>query len=154
MSDEIPGDWKPGVQLNPLKGYEELRDVLDPVTGRMIGRFGIMGMTIEEASRHAAVWWDKTGRVAMPDYNKSDEYLNAYGMKSGIFLGLPWAELNRGERIRIVKVWHHEIGIPKHGMGITQAKDLDNAIKSIQKEKIREFDLDRIFGAPERETQH
>ena len=154
MSDDFDDNFKPGVQLNPLKGYEELRDVLDPVTGRMIGRYGVTGLTIEEASRHAAAWWNKTGRVAMPDYNKSDQYLNDYGMKSGILLGLPWAKLNRGERIRVVKVWHHEIGIIKYGMGISNDKDLNNALKTIEQEKIRSFDLGRLFGPPDGEAQH
>lgn len=156
MSDDTFGDdWKPGVQLNPLYGYEELRDIVDPVTGRMIGIHGITGMTIEEASRTAAVWWDQKGRVNMPDYGKSDQYLNDYGMKSGILLGLPWARLNRGERIRVVKVWHQQIGIPKHGMGVTTQKDYDNALKSIQKEnEIRQFNLAGIFGPPDGETRH
>lgn len=155
MSDYFGDDWIPGVQLNPLKGYEELGDVLDPVTGRMIGRYGVTGMTIEEATRHAVAWWDSKGRVNMPDYNKSNDYLNSYGMKSGILLGLPWARLNRGERIRVVKVWHHEIGIIKYGMGISNDKDLNNAIKSIQKEnELRAFDLGKLFGPPDGETSH
>jgi len=36
-----------GALLNPLKGYEELADILDPVTGRMMSPIG-KGMKIEE----------------------------------------------------------------------------------------------------------
>ena len=155
MIDDIPDDWIPGVQLEPLKGFEDLADVLDPVTGRMVGRFGILGMTIEEAARHAETWWDATGRRNMPDYNKPDQYLNSYGMKSGILLGLPWARLNRGERVRVVKVWHHEIGIVKHGMGITNEKEFKNVLEQeARKNRIRAFDLARVFGAGDAETRH
>ena len=155
MTDDIDDNFRPGVQLEPLKGFEELRDVLDPVTGRMLGRFGIKGLTIEEAAKHAEAWWDKTARQQMPDYNKSDEYLNSYGMKSGILLGLPWVKLNRGERVRVVKIWHNEIGIFKHGMGISTAKEKQNVLEQVEREnRIRSFDLPRIFGAPDGETQH
>ena len=157
MSDDFDDNFKPGVQLNPLKGYEELRDVLDPVTGRMIGRYGITGMTIEEAAKNAEFWWDQKARYHMPDYKKDDDYMNAYGMKSGVLRGLPWNFLNRGERIAVIKQWHTHIGIPKHGMGFSQSqgKDYEKVIREIKRqETIRSFDLGRLFGPPDGEAQH
>lgn len=156
-NDDLPDDFRPGIQLEPLKGFEELADVLDPVTGSMYGRFGIKGMTIEEAAKNAETWWNNHGRKQMPDYNKPQQYLEGYGTKSGILLGLPWAALNRGEKIRVVKVWHNEIGIPKHGMGFSshQGKDYKNVLEQAAREqRIRSFDLPRIFGTPAGETSH
>ena len=154
MIDDIGDDFIPGVLNDPLKGFEELRDILDPVTGRLVGRFGVLGLTIEEAARSAEVWWNETGRRQMPDYGKPAEYLNKYGMKSGVLLGLPWAELNRGERVRVVKVWHNEIGIFKHGMGITTEKDLKNVLEEKARERIRAFDLGRVFGTDLTTARH
>lgn len=150
MSSDITDDFKPGMQLEPLRGYEDLADILDPVTGRLIGRFGERGMKIEEAAVKAEAWWNAKGRQQMPDYGKSDQYLNDYGVRSGILIGLPWAKLNRGERIRVVKVWHHEIGIP-HGLGINNEMELKNVL---EQEKIRRYDLARIIGGDpaERDT--
>lgn len=128
--------------LNPLKGFEELQDILDPASGRLLGKFGVPGMKIEDASRLAEVWWDRKARHMMPDVRKPDAYLNKFGIKSGIINGLPWASLDRGERIAVVKNWHEHIGIPLHGMGFnnTDTKGFEN--------EIRKFDLSRIFGSP------
>lgn len=158
MADDIDDSFIPGVQLEPLKGFEDLADVLDPATGRMYGAHGVKGMTIEEAAKHAEGWWE-AHRAAMPDYGKSDDYLNSFGTKSGIMLGLPWARLNRGERIRVVKIWHQEIGIPKHGMGFNPQTKGENEYAQFLKdeqrrERIRSFDLPRIFGADNAETRH
>ena len=154
MSNDLPPDSIPGVLNDPLKGFEDLRDILDPVTGRLYGRFGVLGLTIEEAARHAEGWWDQTGRKNMPDYKADENYLNNYGIKSGILLGLPWARLNRGERVRVVKVWHNEIGIFKHGMGISNDKDLKNVLEEKARERIRAFDLGRVFGPDNSTTCH
>lgn len=150
MSNDFDDSYEPGVQLHPLKGWEDLADILDPVTGRMISPVGsLTGMTIEEATKRAWVWWEKTARFQMPDYGKSERYLNGYGMKSGVLLGRPWHELNRGEMIHVVKQWHTHIGFPMHGLSVTNEKDYKNAIKSIQEtEQIRAFDLRGIFKNP------
>jgi len=159
MSSDFDDSFIPGVQLDPLKGYEDLIDVLDPVTGRMYGAHGVLGMTIEEAAKLAEHWWETTARASMPDYNKGDDYLNSYGMKSGIMLGLPWARLNRGERIAIVKQWHTHIGIPKHGMGFNTQTKGENEYAQCPKDeqrrsRIRSFYLPRIFDANNPETRH
>lgn len=141
-----------GVLDDPLKGWDELRDVLDPATGRLYGEHGILGMKIEEAAKSAEWWWEKTGRQSMPDYGKPYDYLNAYGTRSGVLLGLPWSSLNRGEKISVVKQWHAHIGIPLHGMGFnkSQDKEFQNVIKAIEREKrIRSFDLGKVFGNTE-----
>ncbi len=140
MSNDIDDNFIPGVQLEPLKGFEDLADILDPATGRLFGRYGAVGMTIEDATKLARAWWDETGRKAMPDAQKDDAYLNNYGMKSGILLGRAWDELNRGEKIRIVKVWHHEIGVLTYALTIHE-RDLPAFIRS--------FNLAQIFGGTE-----
>jgi len=75
----------------------------------------------------------------MPDYRATDEYLDRFGIKSGILNGWPWQHLNRGERIQVVKQWHTHVGIPLHCMGfnITQAKEFTD--------EIRKFNLASIF---------
>lgn len=151
MADNIDS-FIPGVLHDPLKGYEELKDILDPVTGRLIGIAGVLGMKIEDGARHAETWWDERGRQQMPDHGKSDAYLNAYGIKSGILLGLPWARLNRGERIAVVKNWHTHIGIPKNVLSVNNKQELNNVLEQIQRDNaIRQFDLAGIFGAPARD---
>jgi len=137
MSDDINDSYIPGVQHEPLKGFEALADILDPATGRLFGEFGCVGMTIEDATKIATIWWNEKGRHMMPDAQKNNDYLNQYGMKSNILLGRPWDELNRGERIQVVKVWHSQIGIFTHGLTIHE-RDLPAFI--------RNFNLAKIFG--------
>lgn len=129
--------FNPGVQAEPLKGFEELADILDPATGRLYGKFGAVGMTIEDAKRAAALWWDEKGRKMMPDAQKGDDYLNSFGMKSGILLGRAWDDLNLGEKIQIVKHWHAEIGVFQYGLTINE-RDLPAFVRS--------FNLAQIFG--------
>lgn len=140
MSNDIDDNFIPGVQLEPLKGFEDLADILDPATGRLFGRFGTVGMTIEDAKRAAELWWDDKGRKMMPDAQRDDAYLNNYGMKSGILLGRPWDDLNRGEKIQIVKIWHKEIGVFQYALTINE-RDLPAFIRS--------FNLAQIFGGTE-----
>lgn len=154
MSDDINDSFIPGVQLEPLKGFEDLADVLDPITGRLFGAFGVKGMTIEEAAKHAELWWARN-RQAMPDYNKDNDYLEHYGMKSGIMLGLPWARLNSGERIAVVKQWHTHVGIPKHGLGFDPTQKGEKQYEQfLQSERARAFDLAGIFGADDAKARN
>jgi hypothetical protein len=159
MSD-IDDSFVPGVLYDPLTGFEDLRDILDPVTGRLMSRHSplsppVLGMTIEEASKSAEAWWERTGRRGMPDYNKPADYLNSYGIKSGILLGLPWASLNLGERVRVVKIWHGSIGVYTRGMGITTEKDLKNVLEQeARANRVRSFDIAAALGGRDTKARH
>lgn len=137
-----------GVLKDPLKGYEDLADVLDPHTGRMINPYDQLGqgMKIEEAAKSAELWWEKTGRAGMADADKGDDYLNDWGTKSGIMNGLPWDQLNRGEKIQVVKIWHTYVGLPRHAMTVNSNEEYENVVRTINENtKGRKFNLPAIF---------
>lgn len=79
------------------------------------------GMKVGEAMNRAMLWWESTGRALVKDKNfgsdnpgfgaftpnpSNDEQADNY-FPSGIMAGLPWADLTREEKLRIVKTWHH-----------------------------------------------
>lgn len=84
------------------------------------------GMSGKEAIHRATAWWEKTGRKEMRLHNlrqaepvgggnngaggsfSSLDPDNPSFLPSGILNGLSWDELNRDERLRVVKAWHHE----------------------------------------------
>lgn len=129
-----------GFQTDPLFGYEELRDVLDPVTGRMKNEYNMLGLTIEEAAMRAERWWNKHARFQMPDYGKSLDYINGFGFNSRIILGCEWCHLSRAEKIQVTKQWHTHVGIPLHVFKVQTADEFDT---------IRKFDLAKLFGKPD-----
>lgn len=106
-----------------------LEDHVDMLTGRMITRDGIKGMMFKEAAVWAADWWQRKARSMMPDYipRKGGDYLEEFGTKSGILLGLPWEQLNKEERVRIIILWWEKVGIKTHGLGLGTSQDGGNA---------------------------
>jgi hypothetical protein len=84
------------------------------------------GMRPEEAIRRATNWWNNKGRrtmklhlrrqsepvggsnngagVAFASQNPDSENF----LPSGVIHGVPWDELTRDEKLRVVKAWHHE----------------------------------------------
>jgi len=83
------------------------------------------GMTVEEALRRSAAWWEDKGRRMMQDEHKrqsqavggskkgagtpfaSQDTASANYLPSAIIHGKPWEALGQRERLMIVKVWHH-----------------------------------------------
>jgi hypothetical protein len=64
------------------------------------------GLPVREAVALAACWWQDIGRqLANPELKDPD-----LGVPSGIMRGLPWDELTRDERLRVVKAWHDAHG--------------------------------------------
>lgn len=77
------------------------------------------GMSVSEAIEQARGWWDKNGRhlmlrqqyeggqtfaksvFASPDPDESNFF------PSGIVNGWEWDRLDKREKLRIVKYWHH-----------------------------------------------
>lgn len=61
------------------------------------------GLTAAEAVSRAREWWDRTGRhiIRNPEFRDPD-----VGFKSGILRGLPFDELERDEKLSVVKAWH------------------------------------------------
>lgn len=98
----------------------DIADFVDITSGRMKSPDGIKGMKFTEAAVWAADWWQRTARFSMPDYvpRRGDEYLNNYGMKSGILLGLPWENLEKNERLQVIKTWWDQVGVKTHGLGM------------------------------------
>ncbi len=84
------------------------------------------GMSAREAIMHATNWWNNKGRHIMRQHNlRQSEPVggsnNGAGasfatlnpdspnfLPSKILAGKPWDDLNRDERARVVKVWHHQ----------------------------------------------
>lgn len=85
------------------------------------------GITVREAVRCAERWWDKFGRHMMKKVaNKErgqDKFRGGDGkapaifvrgseidvIPSGILRGLPWDQLDAGERSRVAQNWYTEI---------------------------------------------
>lgn len=72
------------------------------------------GMKVKEALARAEHWWDKTGRKEFKRIDNADE------IPSGILLGLAWDELNKFEKLRITKVYHHFFVRRPDKLGIAQ----------------------------------
>lgn len=96
------------------------------------------GMTVAEAVRRAADWWNKIGRHGIKASNFNQvliQKVHTQGkgpllkrtdkeqdLPSGILRGLPWDELDRQEQKDIVKAWHHEqVRVPAVGAAIVEA---------------------------------
>lgn len=84
-------------------------------------------MTLREAMSEAARWWDKVARFAMPDQRKTkgiagQDYLSQYGVASNILLGYPWENLDREEKLKVLRSWWQNVGVRKFvgGLGTSQ----------------------------------
>lgn len=79
------------------------------------------GMKVKEAVERASVWWERKGRKEMrqarlsgnpgavsfnPNPKNEAEALNSF--PSGIMAAKAWIDLSRDEKLRVVKIWHHE----------------------------------------------
>jgi len=80
------------------------------------------GMTADEAVRRAALWWDAIGRHMVPGrLNTVEDRKVTIGggpmivakdthpdLPSGILRGLPWDDLGRNEKARVVRAWRDQ----------------------------------------------
>lgn len=83
------------------------------------------GMKVQEAMRHARLWWDKKARHAVDvEFNKERDAAKVRAgpggpvsmiagdvrevLPSNILRGLPWDVLTIGERFRVMMAWHEE----------------------------------------------
>lgn len=85
------------------------------------------GMKVGEAMDRAMMWWENKGRPLVKDKNlasdnpgfgsftpnpQSDEEADNW-FPSGIMAGLPWVDLTREEKLRVVAAWHHnQVRVP------------------------------------------
>jgi hypothetical protein len=95
------------------------------------------GMTVQEAVRRAAAWWQTKGRRLAKTELKRQKLGSHRGGNSGVFASLdpddanfmpsglihgkPWEELTRRECLMVVKAWHH------FAIRMPDLLDLDNA---------------------------
>lgn len=91
---------------------------------RLPGRDGSpgKGLKVSEAVPLAEVWWERKGRFSMPDFGKPPEKLV---VKSGIMRGLPWANLDRQEKLRVLAQWYANIGVHTIIEGRSTSQDGD-----------------------------
>jgi len=67
------------------------------------------GLKVIEAVPLAELWWDRQGRLSMPDFGKDP---HEQVIRSGVMMGLPWFNLDKQERLRVLAQWYVHIGIP------------------------------------------
>lgn len=98
----------------------DISDFVDIDTGRMKSPEGITGMKFTEAAVYAADWWERKAARTMPDYVKrrGNDYIEKFGTRSGLLLGLPWGDLGKEEKLKVIRTWWDKIGVYKHGMGL------------------------------------
>lgn len=83
------------------------------------------GMKVTEALARASAWWSKTGRKEMKSHAKRHKHSPASStpgiggafasldpdsenfLPSAIIQGEPWDQLDKREKLLVVKVWHH-----------------------------------------------
>lgn len=83
------------------------------------------GLKISEAVPLAEHWWDLTGRFSMPDFGKDP---HEQIVKSGIMMGLPWFNLDKQERLRVLAQWYAHIGVHRI-IGDKSSSGDDSAVK-------------------------
>jgi hypothetical protein len=123
-----PQEPAPGFQRDAtLEKPVDVAEFCDIDSGRMIVKEGVLsratGMTLREAMMQTASWWQTTGRHAMPDKRKADDYMNSYGVASGILNGYDWDRLTKQEKLRILRAWWLSIGVPMFVGGVGTSQD-------------------------------
>lgn len=127
-----PQEPDPGFQRDAaIEKPTDVAEFVDIATGRMIvrderpGRVTLVGtgMTLREAMMQTASWWQTTGRHAMPDKRKADDYMNAYGVASGILNGYDWDKLTKQEKLKVLRAWWLSIGVPMFVGGVGTSQD-------------------------------
>lgn len=83
------------------------------------------GMKIGEAVPLAEHWWDTKSRFSMPDYGKDP---HEQIVKSGIMMGLPWFNLGKQERLRVLAQWYAHVGVHQI-LGDKSTSGDDSAVK-------------------------
>lgn len=101
------------------------QDEMLTITNPMEGKFDT-GMTIREAVHHTQAWWLKTGQKEMKLHKmrQKNSVANATKglggefasedpdsdnfMNSGIIHGRNWDDLDKREKLQLIKHWHHE----------------------------------------------
>lgn len=124
MTRRPPQEPSPGFQKSAQEQPVDVAEFVDLDTGRMLVSslhlVSLKGtnlkrstqMTLREAMIQTASWWQTTGRHAMPDKRKADDYMNAYGVASGILNGYDWDRLTKQEKLRVLRAWWLSIGVP------------------------------------------
>lgn len=117
-----PVDITEFVDINTGQMLIQSQGLVADLSGKPMMRAS--GMKLNEAMSNAARWWNDKGAKAMPDRpkRKGDEYLSQYGVASGILLGYPWDSLGREEKLKVLKAWWFNVGVPKFvgGLGTSQ----------------------------------
>lgn len=123
-------------QKNPFQQDRiDITELCDIHSGRMLVPMkiklisGVDGAEIKKESRLklneafplAAHWWQKEARFAMPDQGKADEYLQKYGVASGLLLGLEWEQLAKEEKLKVLRAWWLNIGVRKFAPELDQS---------------------------------
>lgn len=103
----------------------DIEEFVDLSTGRMKAPEGVTGMTLKEAAIYAADWWERKARFLMPDYVKrrGNDYIEKFGTRSGILLGLEWERLEKDEKLKVIRQWWDKVGVYKHGYGMGSSMD-------------------------------
>lgn len=119
--------------------------ILDPAEVGEIEKGGKLdtGMKAEEAVRRACNWWESKGRTEMRLHQMRQaepvggsnngagasfavlDPDNPNFLPSGIINGLPWDQLTRDEKLRVVKAWHHYFVRCKDFIGVGEDTDDD-----------------------------
>ena len=99
-----------------------------------------VGMKLSEALPLSAMWWDKVGRAQMPDFGKP---VASVVIKSAILNGLPYARLDREERIRVLAQWYAHIGVKTiiEGRGTSQDKAKVDKFDKVREDGEKIFDV-------------
>lgn len=66
------------------------------------------GMKLEQAVRNSEIWWDTVARYLCPDYGKDP---HTQVVRSGILMGLPWDNLDKQEKLRVLAQWYAHVGV-------------------------------------------
>lgn len=106
----------------------DIETFVDLESGRMKSPKGITGMKFTEAAVWASSWWEHKARRSMPDYipRRGAAYLEQWGTKSGLLLGLPWTDLSKNEKLSVIREWWNKVGVNTHGLGLSTSQDKFN----------------------------
>lgn len=101
-----------------------------------------VGLNLREAVFFAEYWWEKAARFSMPDFGKPDE---KQVIKSGVLMGLPWQNLARDEKLRVLAQWYAHVGV--HTIIEAKSTSQDGDVVPMQKAKEKSG---KVFDALEK----
>lgn len=100
---------------DPILNTPHFRDFIDTPhlfddRERLPGPDGVpgKGLRLREAVPLAELWWERVARFQMPDHGKDP---HQQIVKSGIMMGLPWDNLDKQEKLRVLAQWYAHVGV-------------------------------------------